>query len=177
MQHPPLNPPSVKNSTVKKYCHNIYRHAHCGRHSLYFGEEIKYSALTPPIRGDKAGSQGAGKALSPRGLFTNCTTTRGLLGSLGWAVAPVTQSHMQCLNSQEGYRPLTPKPASPTPSMAQDSRAHAQLGGAPISSQRSPEQQRSKPHDNTELPRGNHRLWGPPASSSRSRTGWQPAAW
>lgn len=105
MQHPPLNPPSVKNSTVKKYCHNIYRHAHCGRHSLYFGEEIKYSALTPPIRGDKAGSQGAGKALSPRGLFTNCTTTRGLLGSLGWAVAPVTQSHMQCLNYQKGCRP------------------------------------------------------------------------
>lgn len=65
--HPENNPPPFtptppisRNSTVKKYCHNIYRHTHYGRLSLYFGEEIKFIALNSLVWETKIGPQGMG---------------------------------------------------------------------------------------------------------------------
>lgn len=64
---PPFTPtpPISRNSTVKKYCHNIYRHAHYGRLSLYFGEEIKFIALNSLVWETKIGPQGVGLKTSP----------------------------------------------------------------------------------------------------------------
>lgn len=42
--------PLSRNSHSKKHCHNIYRHTHYGRLSLYFGEELKCSADSPSQR-------------------------------------------------------------------------------------------------------------------------------